>query len=122
MAVPVECPYCGEERKLHIELATSAVRCPGCCISFVPVEDSEVPCPRCGSHVSMPFRNTGRRVTCLECGLVIGESRSRQLREFAVFTAIVALGIPVFATVLLLALFFFSSPYTSVAEKPCFEM
>ena len=89
MALRIICPGCG---KVHRMLACDATRrlvCPTCLRGFVPVEDSEVPCPLCGSVVSLPYRTGQRSVRCLNCGFVLGEPSilERRRRVVVVLTA-----------------------------------
>lgn len=68
MRVEVKCPRCGKPLSIELEHATWEIRCRKCSHYFVPVEDSEVPCPGCGAAVVMPRGVPGRKVTCLACG------------------------------------------------------
>ena len=98
MAVFLDCPFCGEEHRLQVKYAAVEVVCPSCDRSFIPVLETGVPCPKCGSMVLIAPGCTDRRPVCLECGYHF--ATSPRDRELVVLSLITLLAFLVFGFVI----------------------
>jgi hypothetical protein len=87
MKVEVKCPGCDRPIAMRVQDLTGRVRCAKCWRPFVAVVDCEVPCPECGSVMTVPPKLNRSSVRCLACGCMMGESRVFHALKKAVLVA-----------------------------------
>lgn len=74
MKLKVKCPECGRAHLLPSRSVKIHVACPSCKCDFMPARDAFLSCPECGSVLV-----AGKRLSCVDCGFVVPESRMRRL-------------------------------------------
>ena len=80
MKIQVTCPHCARAMEASPPDVAYELKCPGCGSWFMPLEDTGVPCPRCGEiMLAAPVLDPNEKFTCIQCGFVF-TSRWRQIR------------------------------------------